>query len=940
MQINQIITYVLTFSLFFYQSVFGQERNDVILPQIPIYIINNTKNINFNIPNIFEIVKNKDDAFFTLIFEELSSHRGYKEELKILGVLLSSIVGYKIGSSENSYLPNDFFTKISSMGVFLNAAVFSLYTANKRKSNVSIRLITHAENKIFTSILSGESKEGKNLQFKNGYWFIFAIDGGIPIIGQLFSIYAISMYYEGLELFKSKNRSYPNFPIYIKEDWNFLPENIKQFIEVDSLLAEFEKEKNEEELILKNWSQNLFVQFEKPRGEFETTQQYEERLKKEELTKRSIEAEYQQKLALKKDEYVRKRTQLGRKIENMNAEIQFERSFSYSMSSYVADKQLFSFTIPSLNETKDLVVPIDDAQQFKATSENLVIKQMVKPSLDGRWIPVYDDVVLADASTGKIIPWEGEVPTYAVAPVTNPPSLSAAVDLSEPSGEGYLDAEELATLKVTLTNSGSGSAKTTRISVSQKSGPTLYYDVSATVNSIAPGKSHTERFQITVPENVKNGQVAYTVSFLEAQGFEPDPVNFTADVRAQREPILSLIDFGVSDQNGDGKVSKGESAEIIARIQNKGQGMAKNVRVNVNPEGNEIFMHPDSKDKFTLGNIPAGEARDVTFTVLTNNRVGDMANIELKLDEKRPRFSKTELVKLEIDKQQKQLATLSFKGTSSDVAIANLATLTVEIEKDIPKGKKKNPDALAVVFGIESYKNVSDVTFAKRDATYMKEYFEKALGIPAKRIYYKTNDDVGKAEFDKVFSKDGWLDKRVKEGKTDLYIYYAGHGAPDIKKNKAYLIPYDGDPNYASQTGYEMDELYEQLGNLSARSTTVFLDACFTGANRESEILLAGARPVFMEVDESATRDVTVFSASSGSEISSAWPEKKHGLFSYYLMKGMRGDADVNGDKKITVGELGNYVKENVSDMAGMLDREQTPGLQTLDNSKVLVQYE
>jgi hypothetical protein len=56
-------------------------------------------------------------------------------------------------------------------------------------------------------------------------------------------------------------------------------------------------------------------------------------------------------------------------------------------------------------------------------------------------------------------------------------------------------------------------------------------------------------------------------------------------------------------------------------------------------------------------------------------------------------------------------------------------------------------------------------------------------------------------------------------------------------------------------------------------------------------------------------------------------------------MKGMRGDADENGDKQITVGELGNYVKENVSDMAGMLDREQTPGLQTLDEGKVLIQY-
>nr|MBC8555030.1 caspase family protein [Candidatus Brocadiales bacterium] len=243
--------------------------------------------------------------------------------------------------------------------------------------------------------------------------------------------------------------------------------------------------------------------------------------------------------------------------------------------------------------------------------------------------------------------------------------------------------------------------------------------------------------------------------------------------------------------------------------------------------------------------------------------------------------------------------------------------------------------------GIEDYKNVPGVSFAKRDALWTKKYFENVLGIPSNRIYYKTDSDVGQAEFSKVFSKDGWIDKRIKNNETNVFIYYAGHGAPDLKKNKAYLIPYDGDPNYASQTGYEMDKLYAELGNMKAKSVTVFLDACFSGANRDNEMLLADARPVFMEVDASTTRNVTVFSASSGSEISSAWPEKKHGLFSYYLMKGMRGDADANSDDKITLGELGDYVKENVSDMAGMLDREQTPELTATDEQRerILISY-
>ena len=56
-------------------------------------------------------------------------------------------------------------------------------------------------------------------------------------------------------------------------------------------------------------------------------------------------------------------------------------------------------------------------------------------------------------------------------------------------------------------------------------------------------------------------------------------------------------------------------------------------------------------------------------------------------------------------------------------------------------------------------------------------------------------------------------------------------------------------------------------------------------------------------------------------------------------MKGMRGDADINKDKKITYGELGNYIKLNVSEMAGMLDREQTPEMQSLDPTRILIQY-
>ncbi len=80
----------------------------------------------------------------------------------------------------------------------------------------------------------------------------------------------------------------------------------------------------------------------------------------------------------------------------------------------------------------------------------------------------------------------------------------------------------------------------------------------------------------------------------------------------------------------------------------------------------------------------------------------------------------------------------------------------------------------------------------------------------------------------------------------------------------------------------------------------------------------------------------TVITASHADHISSSSPDLKHGIFSYYLMKGMEGDADANKDGKITLGEMQTYLVENVGRQAGMMNRKQEPQL-IGDGSKVLV---
>jgi hypothetical protein len=161
-----------------------------------------------------------------------------------------------------------------------------------------------------------------------------------------------------------------------------------------------------------------------------------------------------------------------------------------------------------------------------------------------------------------------------------------------------------------------------------------------------------------------------------------------------------------------------------------------------------------------------------------------------------------------------------------------------DVDMDIPAGKSPKPDAFAVVFCIENYKSMPGVLYANRDGYYMKEYLSRSLGIPPQNIYYRENDSVTKAEFDKVFAEGGWLSKRILSGKSELYVYYAGHGAPSLKDEKPYLIP---------NRGYKLPSPTEFPGNpddnFSAlkRQNSLLLLSLFYRNERENQALLADA---------------------------------------------------------------------------------------------------
>ena len=108
----------------------------------------------------------------------------------------------------------------------------------------------------------------------------------------------------------------------------------------------------------------------------------------------------------------------------------------------------------------------------------------------------------------------------------------------------------------------------------------------------------------------------------------------------------------------------------------------------------------------------------------------------------------------------------------------------------------------------------------------------------------------------------------------------------------------------------------------------MFIDACYSGQTRGGEVLIAGLKPIALKADEKVyPPEFTVITASAADQFSSASQDLKHGIFSFYLMKGMEGDADLNKDGKMTSGELQRYLSEMVGRQAMGLNRTQNTQL-------------
>ena len=376
----------------------------------------------------------------------------------------------------------------------------------------------------------------------------------------------------------------------------------------------------------------------------------------------------------------------------------------------------------------------------------------------------------------------------------------------------------------------------------------------------------------------------------------------------------------VTDENRKKMIDKLVAEATDQYIAAQSKNISTTVKVCDYDADNEVFLINDSKFGNLLVPVPINEAEYFSnnFDSYTRKNVfrvdGDgigLAEMHFTNEDKTYSYKNTASLQFSSVDIDYAFETVDFdieaKPSSSGKQVIGSRSETAlaksDVDTNIPTAGIKSDNTFAVIIANENYRREKEVEYALNDGKTFCEYCKQTLGIPEKNIRICTD-----ATFLDMKAEIDWLTNisRMYGGDARLMFYYAGHGIPDEGSKDAYLLPVDGMGSNPS-TGYKLSDLYASLGESNSKSSVVFLDACFSGAQRNGE-MMASARGVAIKAKAAAPKgNMVVLSAATGDETAYPYYEKGHGMFTYFLLKKLQ---ETKG--QATLGEIADYVTTQV----------------------------
>lgn len=256
---------------------------------------------------------------------------------------------------------------------------------------------------------------------------------------------------------------------------------------------------------------------------------------------------------------------------------------------------------------------------------------------------------------------------------------------------------------------------------------------------------------------------------------------------------------------------------------------------------------------------------------------------------------------------------------------------SVDVDNNIPITGRHNDNMFAFIIGNENYSHLKGADYSINDAKIFKEYCLKTLGVSEKNIRYYEDATYGNMVSAIQRMKDI---ADVYEGDAQILVYYSGLGIADSKAKGNYLLPVDASIETVTATGYNVEELLNDINSMDVKMSLVIIDAPFSGNDKIGNPLTSD-RGVKLSAKTNIAKGNTIICVSDG-EGGMAYADKKygHGLFTYATLKHLQ---QTKGN--CTLKELSDYaidwVKKESLDMRNII---QTPTV-TMSN-KIMVNWD
>lgn len=381
---------------------------------------------------------------------------------------------------------------------------------------------------------------------------------------------------------------------------------------------------------------------------------------------------------------------------------------------------------------------------------------------------------------------------------------------------------------------------------------------------------------------VQDAAVKLATLFAQSARDLMDPGRAAAGGQPGAPSAASALAFktAILDENGNQMLEGGERVKVRVDLTNTGKAPVTGIAVTLG--GTPTFIAYFPSPTLSVDALQPGESRSVEFAA-------------------------TLPPMLEGQQAEVTVAVQASAGASAPAAQTLTASLRGgvgrfdSVDQIPPNSDLQRPGTYVLSVGISTYRDpqIAARKYAALDAELVAAYFQTLGGVPLANIRLLQDWKAVRSDIEEFILE--WLPKRLT-GESVVIVYFSGHAAVS-PNGETYLIPYDGKHSSTARL-YPLKDLEAGLARLKTKQTVFIFDggvlAMGPMGRHKGPLWSSSKSPVLHLIGTTGLRD--------GLE-----PAKlRHGLFTYYLLRGLKGDADRNADGEVTLGELTAYLERTV----------------------------